>query len=690
MSSSAAKRRHVRKGTASCWECKRRKTRCTYAAAINEPREGRCDGCRSRGTSCVSQDLDEPAGTAKKNQQRPPTLSSLSPQPLITAIPSTTLYRASTLQSHADISGALAAVFPSKEALGQLLHTKPAVSVLFHGIICQTYNTLFATLDSSCRSKIYDNAVLPPSNASQAHPVLLARRLLLLSKYLQAAGDDSSTCAGPLGESAAARKDMMLAAFRVSTRLVTTDDSLVEGSLDGIECVMMEAMYLNNAGSLRQAWRTNRRAILMAQMMGIHEGSHANKTGLPVLEAATRQRIDPAIMWFRLVATDWYLSLLLGLPPDTCSMSEDPAFARPCILASLSPLEQLERIVTAVAGRLMLRQQSRRDGKGEDEPDRTSQVRKDDFALQNAAKLMPTKWWHSPVSATRHDNNRPSCTTTPCTSELQQTLCIINQFAYYQVLMRLHLPQMLSRSEGEDDSGHDKARFDVYEYSRTVAANAARSILTLFAAFRARSEDASPYCRGVDFVVFGACATLCLAHIETRRRQKLVAAAGIHSSDDALQHQRPSDRGLLEHTLDAMRHTPFVSAGANSTGGEADDVVAQKMACVLQPLLAVEAAVASDEHWDVRLVRDPVAADGGSDNHGTETARAEIPGLGTIVLERTREREAGDRNYESFLGAGLLDLPSSTMADSWDEWALQGVDLAMFSSMAECVFGDPM
>jgi hypothetical protein len=54
----APKRRKVRKGTQSCWECKRRKVRCTFS----EPSErGVCDGCKGRGTACVGQEFpDEP------------------------------------------------------------------------------------------------------------------------------------------------------------------------------------------------------------------------------------------------------------------------------------------------------------------------------------------------------------------------------------------------------------------------------------------------------------------------------------------------------------------------------------------------------------------------------------------------------------------------------------------------------
>jgi hypothetical protein len=46
-------RRKVRKGTSSCWECKRRKIRCTFAA----PRDVTCDGCKRRGIICTSQEF---------------------------------------------------------------------------------------------------------------------------------------------------------------------------------------------------------------------------------------------------------------------------------------------------------------------------------------------------------------------------------------------------------------------------------------------------------------------------------------------------------------------------------------------------------------------------------------------------------------------------------------------------------
>jgi Fungal Zn(2)-Cys(6) binuclear cluster domain len=57
-SESAAKRRKLRRGTRSCWECKRRKLRCLFEH--DSPTETTsCLNCRRRGTKCVSQEFPE-------------------------------------------------------------------------------------------------------------------------------------------------------------------------------------------------------------------------------------------------------------------------------------------------------------------------------------------------------------------------------------------------------------------------------------------------------------------------------------------------------------------------------------------------------------------------------------------------------------------------------------------------------
>lgn len=59
---SEAKRRRLRKGTHSCWECKRRKMRCMF-----DPNSITCNGCRQRGSQCISQEFpDEPLNFIEK------------------------------------------------------------------------------------------------------------------------------------------------------------------------------------------------------------------------------------------------------------------------------------------------------------------------------------------------------------------------------------------------------------------------------------------------------------------------------------------------------------------------------------------------------------------------------------------------------------------------------------------------
>lgn len=52
-------RRKIRKGTQSCWECKRRKVKCTFAP----PRGATCDVCKRRGILCVGQEFPQSSTT---------------------------------------------------------------------------------------------------------------------------------------------------------------------------------------------------------------------------------------------------------------------------------------------------------------------------------------------------------------------------------------------------------------------------------------------------------------------------------------------------------------------------------------------------------------------------------------------------------------------------------------------------
>ena len=59
-----SKKRKLRKGTQSCWECKRRKIRCTFTANSHAT----CDGCRHRGSRCISQEFPEERMSSKQEE----------------------------------------------------------------------------------------------------------------------------------------------------------------------------------------------------------------------------------------------------------------------------------------------------------------------------------------------------------------------------------------------------------------------------------------------------------------------------------------------------------------------------------------------------------------------------------------------------------------------------------------------
>lgn len=614
--STTPKRRKVRKGTQSCWECKRRKTRCSFAT----PTEAICDGCRSRRTKCISQEFcdDVVEITSKKvsrldqaetsseqlnertihgkndthnsaglpRQEQPP--SPGSGNGMGAELPSSRPPIDINLESHVNgrldkVSAALTALWPSQDDLDIILSVPLGVSVLYHGAVCVPYSSFFAKQIPSPHSELQ----LPPRGS---HPVIIARRLLMLSTFLQGI---PPTSAEKLLKMTCNYRTLMSRIIDTVGRLVTTNDELVN-SLEGIECIMLESMYRNNAGNLRRAWLTNRRAMNVSQLMGLDAG---NLSILPtmILDEDTRSRIDPNHMWFRLVCSDRYLSLVLGLPQ--CSVEN--VFASAKALEGCTPLERLERLESVAGGLILQRNSSER-------PDLAA-TRRIDELLQEAGALMSPQWWMmTPDLAVLASND---------VKAFEETIRLTYQFTHHHLLLQLHLPYMLQPPSTNPN----------YEYNKLIAANASRTILTQFLYFRGSTSFVS-YCRGIDFIVFVAGTTLCLAHIEARRQNKLVTGDGL-TPFQTLQHQRQSDRGLLERILEIL----------NTMTQSNKDPVASEVTRILQPLLDIESDSAKGQTFET-------SASLGIGKHESQgdiyidkvhnLLRIHIPHFGTIKIER--------------------------------------------------------
>ncbi|KAF3768042.1 hypothetical protein M406DRAFT_237657, partial [Cryphonectria parasitica EP155] len=576
------KRRRIRKGTQSCWECKRRKIRCSFAS----PTEPICDGCRSRRTKCVSQAFDEepprrPLMKSRRwkvggNREEQQTATSGQPNPEHDDVVLSKSLLVSGGELH-EISSALLAVWPSDSDLEVLLSTTTttttpaALSNLFHGVVCLPYaDFLSRQIASSPRSMLQR----PPK---ATHPVLIARRLLMLGTLLQgiqpstsSSSSSSSSSTGPTSQNYRTR--LMAHAVTTASRLVTTSDELAGGSLEGIECVMAESMFLNNAGELRRAWLAGRRAMALAQAMGLHRctrhdrggdggggggGGGGRPSSLVVLEPDTWDRIDPEYMWCRLIFSDRYLSLMLGLPPGCSDGDGDDEEEEEEALVRCAPLERMERMMAVAGGLILRRNNSVLRRRGAD----MATTRKIDEMLREAAALMSPRWWLAAP-----ESSRPITTATSDRTEeevaFQDSLRVVNQFTHRHLLLQLHLPYLLLPP--------------CIDYSKITAATTSRELVSQFVSFRSNSTSAPPaYCRGIDFIAFIASTTLCLAHIEAHRPRPQGTAP---STLQSLQHQRQSDRGLLERTLEIME----------TAARETKDAIAQRILRILRPLLDVE------------------------------------------------------------------------------------------------------
>jgi len=479
--------------------------------------------------------------------------------------------------NHDELCRTLLAVWPNDQDLDMILKAPVNISTLFHGVVFLPYRVFVSTQMATPRHILQ----LP---AQGSHPVLIARKLLLLGTYLQGARPSIGSLAGMSSD----YRTIMSRIVNTATRLVTSNDKIISGSLEGIECLIIESMYLNNSGDLHGAWLISRKAMAMAQMMGLHTGTDSPSM---VLDVETRKRINPNDMWFRLVLSDRYLSLMLGLPQGT----QENVFASPKALERCTAIERMERMEAVAAGLLLERNSAERLD--------LAVTNKIDKILQDAAALMSPQWWLTPDFAANDD-----------IKAFEGSVRLMIQFAHRHLLVKLHLPYMMQLSSTKLN----------YDYNKMTAASASREIITQFVSFRNHPISATAYCRGIDIVAFIASITLCLAHIEARQQNRTHTGKSV-TTIQSLNHQRMSDRALLERTLENMEEMAL----------KHNDLVAQKIfSSILEPLLYIEKDSAKGICYRIQpyLEADKKARSDSNDN--SDVLYIHIPYSGAIKIEK--------------------------------------------------------
>ncbi|KAI0193462.1 hypothetical protein F4808DRAFT_464811 [Astrocystis sublimbata] len=624
--SPTAKRRKVRKGTRSCWECKRRKVKCVF--------EGDCDvclGCQRRRTPCVAQELPEdlaPASIGSRHlshrisrvedlvngflasQAVSPASPSLRPLPTLLenveysspdpssygATLDTTQIAPASSQSDRAIAQHLLAAFPSERDTKLLLRESTQSSRYTLMVNVQShYKLTCEALTTPC------SHIEPPSPST--HPIIVARLMLLFAITLQSPSREKlSEISEPLDE-------LMQRLVNSATTWVTTQEAMHD-TIDGLICIMLEGVYQINCGNLKRAWLVYRRAMAVAQLMGLQR-SHPP----PVKRIDPMLEVKPHFLWFRIVYMDRYLSLMLGNPQGTTSID---ATSSPTPEQD-SPLSTFDRRLTVIASRILERNEHPFSAR---EIPKTQAI---DSELLQASRGMPLSFW-------RPANFQGLAPGSPET--LLETIRIGAQVYYYGLLVQLHLPYTLRLQDNV-----------VNNNSKTTCINSSREIILRFITHRT-FNPLSCCSRPVDFFALLAGIALLLAHLDTYNHPEI---------GNPLAHQRLSDRALLIQAQEMMD----VISKANK------DVITGKSAQVLRRLLDIEAKAAEGKSYTT----ENAAGSDGTQNEIDErddSLSLHIPYIGVIKIARqgpiTPEVQPADQSKVELTACGRDPLYTNSLS----------------------------
>ncbi|KAL4926558.1 uncharacterized protein BDV17DRAFT_299656 [Aspergillus undulatus] len=550
------KRTKVRRGTRSCWECKRRKMKCVF----ERPDDAVCVGCHRRWTQCVSQEFPEQVSApidsnrrlrdrlrqveARLEQVLSTPASSIDQHPHARSHPSwkeNYSYVAETAihQSTEDISHALYSALPPPQDIARIATASSHHSIPFHEILTTPYSILD-------RDGLRAHSLLPSIVGPSVHPVLIARHMLHLASFLQHLHPNLHDEIRGLSEPAAVLRDRLA---ETAIRLVTTRDQFV-GSVEFLECIMIQSLYEANCGHLRRSWMTARRAMAIAQSMGFHQSGA--RLQYQVLHPDTKAY--PHFMWFRIVFYDRQMCLLLGMPEG----SLDRTMCSDAMLDQDSPAGRLERQHCVIMSRLLERNHA--DPRCAD----YALTQELDRELHRVTRGLPSRWWLIPNLNGEQKND----------VSFWEMRRLSAQLCHYNLLNQLHLPYLLRHS---DERKHD------YSYSQITCVNASREILSRFIMLR-RWNRVAFSCRTIDFTALMAAMTLLLAHLERYRAPQV---------DHFLAAQALGDRAMIEQAQEHMEELDRLNA----------DPLSARSARLLRRLLDIEAKAADGDLHSAQAVR---------------------------------------------------------------------------------------
>ncbi|KAL1888062.1 hypothetical protein Sste5346_009799 [Sporothrix stenoceras] len=508
---------------------------------------------------------------------------------------------------HRHLSRLLLSLFPTQDDVNTIATGAPTqyIATLFHS------KHEIASGRSEPVTKLRE---IPPMSS---HPTAIARRLLQLTLCMQQMApcfvlQNKLQMKEPMS-------DVISRIAGVVSHTVTSNDELI-GSVEGLECLVLLGQQQSNTGQLRKAWLSYRRAMSLAQLMGLDRGNtRAMKSCDPTSDP--RLRPTPAAMWYRINACDRYVSLLLGLRAG----SQDDEGYSPSKQTSENgpsnstfeddmdtPVETLEKAHTVLSGRIIERNHSKISL---EKSYAVTQAIDADLQAAASRNLGPT-WWEVP-------SYDPYARPDFIFSEMSRSIL---QVHHHCILILLHLPYMLrgehpaaaaakmmaasssaatSMCEGHGmgntptNPGTNEAEPSPHEsiderrscsgglaYSKATCLQSSRAVLKRFTHFRLLVNTAFS-CRHVDYASLIAAMTLIIGYLGPRP-----APNSDPNILDAFDNQLRQDRAMVEQVRECMERV----------GKANNDKLSRESAATIQQLMPILDLVAKKPESEVAAV----------------------------------------------------------------------------------------
>ncbi|ORY11218.1 hypothetical protein BCR34DRAFT_484560 [Clohesyomyces aquaticus] len=563
-----AVRKKMRKGTHSCFECRRRKIRCIYPSDNPDV----CSECFARGSRCIDQENANPdvivdhrknlrervsrlealvdslledkserteRSTTETSSSKTPniiTREAFPPTPLSSDASSAVLQNLQHAPSerghHVPILSVIEdALNDAEERMKERLEPQrkdsapsPGIAQDRYTITCKHDDTLddqgsTAWQAKRERAKKGLLAVLPPYDQ--------------LNKILNSNSEWWATwrrkCSGTSGEltlpqfTAKALAEGNIGAIGtvvLSVGICSDEDSAdryieavdryllsddeYAATLEGMECLILKAKWYADVGQPRRAWLAYRKGLMYTQLMGLHR----KRTSSAAHES----------IWWALYHGDRFISLLLGLPygiSDThCDLSLPDMGGE-----YMAPLIFMNK-VAILAGKVIDRNQ----GVAEQSFAWALQL---DQELEDLWKKLDPNWIEFSHLMVDVDTNA---------AEIRER--VMAQMVYHQIRVYLHLPFMLKSQAN--------SRFT---YSRTACLNGSREVLRLYQCLRTGDVQPLYECKAVDFIGFTSAVLI------------MLGLFNFGTSGGMSPKEQESDIRLIEISVDIFRRASSEKGG---------------------------------------------------------------------------------------------------------------------------------